>query len=828
MNSFIKNIQNFLFNYRPIALGTCLLLCVIMISAAFRLQLKEDIMDLLPLKDEAVSDYVDVLRAFQKSDRLVFMVQAKSDDTDKETLIAAADKLAAKLQNSKLIKQVYYKWDTWEVSEALNVLRTFRADLFDQGDAQKLTAALTLQTLDRTMAGWKRLLQETPTPFLSQRLKADPLGLDRLSLQKLKKTRGRNGTMIIENGCIFSADKRSILLTAKPNVRGTDSSKGKELVYEIQTLIEDIERSLDQTVDIVWLGGHRFAAHNAAIIKGDITLTLGIALTAIAVLCLLVFKRIHYFILAILPALFGALAAGAVVSLFQPGISAIVLGMGGALIGIVVDYGIHVLFRADQLADRELTPDNIVNMVTNIAVPLLLCARTTLAAFLVLIFSRFPGYSQLGWFSVIGIAASVVFVLLVLPLLITRGGKRIKTILPLTAFCNRYRDVASQKRKQWMLTSIAITFLAFPGLFYLHFDGDVAKLNLVSPAVRKDWDALKSNFPEVMNSTFIVLRAKSENTLFERNEKLHEWIKNKLGREGIQSVSTLSWLLPSKKMRRQNRQRWQLFWSEMRKKELVKNMQVVCKKHGLRSSFFNNSIEKLPGPMPEFDLKPLVNQPLLGQILAWQLHIEDERKLLLIPLSLSKAETLGAFGKHLNQTLPFAFVAAGKEYANKMMQLIFNEFMKLGSLALVITLIILFVFTRNISKTVGFFLPLLQAIIFTFGVMGWLNMTLNLIAILVIIFVFGLVVDYSLFIGHYALKSEDEFSHAAGAVTVSALTTLSGFGALLFAKHPALHSIGLTGVLGIGSGFLFVLLNYAWMWGGKSPDSTFARIRNLG
>jgi len=190
MNSFIKNIQNFLFNYRPIALGTCLLLCVIMISAAFRLQLKEDIMDLLPLKDEAVSDYVDVLRAFQKSDRLVFMVQAKSDDTDKETLIAAADKLAAKLQNSKLIKQVYYKWDTWEVSEALNVLRTFRADLFDQGDAQKLTAALTLQTLDRTMAGWKRLLQETPTPFLSQRLKADPLGLDRLSLQKLKKTRG--------------------------------------------------------------------------------------------------------------------------------------------------------------------------------------------------------------------------------------------------------------------------------------------------------------------------------------------------------------------------------------------------------------------------------------------------------------------------------------------------------------------------------------------------------------------------------------------------------------------------------------------------------------
>ena len=142
MISLIKNIQKFLFKYRLLALGACLLLCIIMISAAFRLKLKEDIMDLLPLKDEAVSDYVDVLRAFQKSDRLVFMVQTKSDDTDKETLIAAADKLAAKLQNNKMIKQVYYKWDAWEVSEALAVLRTLRADLFDQEDAQKLADAL--------------------------------------------------------------------------------------------------------------------------------------------------------------------------------------------------------------------------------------------------------------------------------------------------------------------------------------------------------------------------------------------------------------------------------------------------------------------------------------------------------------------------------------------------------------------------------------------------------------------------------------------------------------------------------------------------------------
>ncbi len=828
MISFSKNILKFLFNYRPIVIGICLILCALMVSSAFNLKLEEDIMDLLPLEDEAVRGYADVLRAFQKSDRLVFMVQLKSDHPYEAALITAADKLADKLQNSNLIKQVYYKWDAWEVNEALSVLRTFRADLFQQEDAQKLAAFLTPQALDRAIAGWKRLLQETPAPFLSGLLKADPLGMDRLFMQKLEKTRGRNSTTIIEDGRLFSADKRSLLLFAKPNIRSTDSSKGEKLVDETRALIENIERSAMHAVDIAWLGGHRFAVHNAASIKRDITLTVGISLTAITILCLLVFRRRHYFILALLPALFGALTAVAVVSLIKPGISAIVLGMGGALIGIVVDYGIHVLFRADQLEDRQLKKDNIVNMVSSISVPLLLCARTTLAAFLVLIFSSFPGYSQLGWFSVIGIAAAVVFVLFVLPLLITRGGKRTKAILPLTDIFSRYRDAAQKNRKGWMVSSIVITLFALPGLFYLHFDGEVEKLNMVSPDVQKDWDALKYTFPTVMNSAFIVIREQHANNIFEQNEKLHEWIKNSSAGEGIQSVSSLSWLLPSEKMRLQNRERWQVFWSEKRKEELIKNIKIVSKKHGLRPWFFINFIEGLPGPMPEFDVKQLLNQPLLEQILAGQLHIEGERKLLLIRFSLRNTQMLGAFGKRLKEEFPFAFAAVGKEYANKMIQMIFNEFVKLGSLALIVTLGILFVFTRNVLKTVSFFLPLMQAIIFTFGVMGWINMPLNLMAVLVIIFVFGLVVDYSLFLGHSALKSRYEFSQAGGAVTISALTTLFGLGALLFAKHPALHSIGLTGLLGIGSGFLFVMLNYGWLWGKDSPDSSDNLIRNPG
>ena len=46
----------------------------------------------------------------------------------------------------------------------------------------------------------------------------------------------------------------------------------------------------------------------------------------------------------------------------------------------------------------------------------------------------------------------------------------------------------------------------------------------------------------------------------------------------------------------------------------------------------------------------------------------------------------------------------------------------------------------------------------------------------------------------------------ARAVLLAGLTTLAGFGALVLARHPALHSIGLTVLLGIGAAMPTALL----------------------
>ncbi|MBC8478205.1 MMPL family transporter [bacterium] len=79
-----------------------------------------------------------------------------------------------------------------------------------------------------------------------------------------------------------------------------------------------------------------------------------------------------------------------------------------------------------------------------------------------------------------------------------------------------------------------------------------------------------------------------------------------------------------------------------------------------------------------------------------------------------------------------------------------------------------------------------------------------------VVLIFGLVVDYCLFLSAAISQShpEDEQSvfRTMSAVLVSALTTLAGMGALALAGHPGLHALGLTALIGIATGLILVML----------------------
>lgn len=99
--------------------------------------------------------------------------------------------------------------------------------------------------------------------------------------------------------------------------------------------------------------------------------------------------------------------------------------------------------------------------------------------------------------------------------------------------------------------------------------------------------------------------------------------------------------------------------------------------------------------------------------------------------------------------------------------------------------------------------PPLLALALTLGTLGWLGAPLNVFSVVALILILGLGRDYAVFLREAGAGQRS----AALAVMLSALTTLIGFGLLIFSRIPALHAFGLATGIGILASWLVTPLS---------------------
>jgi predicted RND superfamily exporter protein len=124
--------------------------------------------------------------------------------------------------------------------------------------------------------------------------------------------------------------------------------------------------------------------------------------------------------------------------------------------------------------------------------------------------------------------------------------------------------------------------------------------------------------------------------------------------------------------------------------------------------------------------------------------------------------------------------------------------------------ILLFAF-RRIEMVMVTIIPILVSWVLTAGLMGMFGLQFNIINIIVCTLIFGIGVDYSIFMTAGMQKDHTfgtkELSTYKVSILLSVATTILGIGVLIIAKHPALHSIALIAIIGIFSALVntFVL-----------------------
>ena len=103
------------------------------------------------------------------------------------------------------------------------------------------------------------------------------------------------------------------------------------------------------------------------------------------------------------------------------------------------------------------------------------------------------------------------------------------------------------------------------------------------------------------------------------------------------------------------------------------------------------------------------------------------------------------------------------------------------------------------------FLPMTLSWFIVLGCMGILGLQFNLINIVISTFIFGIGVDYSIFVMEGLLskaKSQSEprlLIYHKTAIFFSAVVLMITTGSLILATHPALKSIGIATIIGMSS-----------------------------
>ncbi len=560
---------------------------------------------------------------------------------------------------------------------------------------------------------------------------------------------------------------------------------------------------------IRYIGSPRGAAENQEMMKRDIAVTVAVSTLFILGLTFLFFRRRVLVPLGLLSVGFGGLLASGLFSFLPGGMSAIAAGFGGALVGIAVDYATYFSYRYDNYDGLSAGPEALGRHLSGITAPWLIGAATTLAAFLCLLLSSLPGQRQLGLFAALGVGGAALFSFTVLPQLYPLSPpRRKKALIPLADLWGRFFEWQNRHTALCASVLIIVSLVCALGLAKVSFDGDIRKLSGMLPDTAENQESISGRWGgQFFKNTLIAVKGRSLEEALRKNDELYALL-SELERSGlVKKFTSISPVAPAAQTQRENIKRWRGFWEAGRAAKLKKDLGEAGSRQGFSASAFTPFFDRLSRraePFPPEELRGGV----LGEALGGFIAEGKEGTLVLTEVQAGAGYDLLA--AQVLDRVPGALLYNGDAFARRVSALVKNGLRLFALVSLAGSLVLLLLVYRRPEPVLVVTAVLGLDALCSLGILGWLGVPVNLMNNVFILFIFGMCIDYAVFVvsaylGVYAGR-EGDTGLAGGAATIAALTTIGGFAALIAAQHPALRSIGLTACVVIVVGLLNAVL----------------------
>ncbi len=784
-------------SHRRLVLLTAVVIVGICAAISSRINLEEDIFGILPRHDRIVEQFQYTIRKFHQIDRVYIDVGIDHDDSG--MLGRAADEFYARLSTNAVFERITYRIELGNQHAITDFLTGALPNLFTTNDAIALEKKLDTKSIRAYLTDSRRRLSGPEGMVLKDVIAADPIDMTSLVIAKIVPLQTGFGDAHVDDGRLTSSDGRHVLMMAEPEFPSSDSKKSAAFVARMLRDAADVAAEFPG-VHVAITGGHRMSVDNSTLLRQDGTRCMVLALSAMFILCFTAYRRRWLAVVTFLPSLFGTLVAGAILALVDDHISAIAIGFASMAIGITVDYGIYVVYHLDNAARDRETAGRIVG---RLVLPTIIGAGTIIAAFIVLSFSPMRGYQQLGIFGALGVFASATFAILVLPLLIPLPKKN-DDVPPLrfTGWMEAFHAWQKRNRPFLLLGVTLLTVVAIFGAKKLRFEGDISKLNGITPATHADDLLITHTWGDALGMTLVVARGKTVDEALAQNDRAAAMLAAQTNVTGIYSLSSVC---PSLKTQSNNIARWQAFWTPEKQSVVRQTIARIGGELGFRTNAFDAFWKTVDDKPPMLTLNQF-RGTALEQALNERVAIGTNDTAVSTLIRLADRSQAG----QLRDALPDMILIDSKNFAEHIAALARSGLGHFALYTVIAVGLIVYCTLTSLELIFATLLPIGFGLLWTLGLMGLLGLPINVMNCVFVIFVIGMGEDYSVFL---ATSKLDEWRghppriHATSAsVLISAATTIFGFAVLVFAHHPVLFSMGTTVLLGMVSAFIATLV----------------------
>lgn len=754
-----------------------------------RLHLNEDISKVIPL-DANIQKVNEAYQNTKFSDNLIFHLSLSdtTQEADAEALTSFADSLVASIEtlDSNKIQEIRYTLSDGAITELYDLFYQHLPLFLDQGDYKDLESRLDSTGIQKALKSvYKTLI--SPTGFVMKKnVLKDPLGLASIPLRNLQDFQ-IDGNYTLYNSRIMTQDKKHLLFFVTPKTNAGATGANELLLKEIDQKISSTQAAFENRYEAEYFGSIAVSVANAQQIKTDISYTVGAALIALILFIALFFKRLSIPILIFIPVVLGAALGMAALVLYKESISAISLGVGAVLLGVTVDFSLHVFahFRADGSVEKT---------IRDISTPTIMSSLTTSSAFLCLLYMSSEAMRDLGIFAAVAVFSSAIFALLVLPHFLPQ--KTTQTV-PKKTFLDQLAayPIHNNKGIRWLVLIATIALLFFYNK--VQFEEDMNNINFMTPALKAADLNLQKMGGEALKSSYVVSSAESLETALQRNEAATATLE-KLKQTGIiQNYTSVSKFILSQEAQAQKIAQWNRFWTS----ERINGLKDALQKQGESLKFKPNTFDAFVSLL-EKDFQPVHWEELRAiqdLVLSEYSTIKNGQYSFISIVKLDDAQKATVYPLFEKTT---GITIFDKQFiADQFAQSLQTDFGLLVNWSFIIVFVILLIAFGRIELALLTIFPILLSWEWTLGLMALLGLKFNVVNIIICTFIFGLGVDYSIFVTkgllHEYKYGERILPAYKTSIILSALTTMCGMGVMIFAQHPALFSIASLSIIGI-------------------------------